>query len=164
MLFRTAEGTKLVSAAINNRVLFEADDHAVAEGWSVIVKGMARMLRTAEELAGGRAGTVAALDRDPEATLRSHSPGLDYRPPFSVRSGTRARIHVRLICTLQNEPRCAPRSLSGRAITEACVVRRSSQRPQCFDDRRTEHTDCQCGGGQRDVGGIEHDCSQATGC
>ena len=31
VLFRTAEGTKLVSAAINNRVLFEADDHNVAE-------------------------------------------------------------------------------------------------------------------------------------
>ena len=28
VLFRTAEGTKLVSSAINNRVLFEADDHS----------------------------------------------------------------------------------------------------------------------------------------
>ena len=50
VLFRTAEGTKLVSAAINNRVLFEADDHDVAEGWSVIVKGTARMLHTNEEI------------------------------------------------------------------------------------------------------------------
>lgn len=50
VLFRTAEGTKLVSAAINNRVLFEADDHNAAEGWSVILKGTARMLRTNEEL------------------------------------------------------------------------------------------------------------------
>jgi nitroimidazol reductase NimA-like FMN-containing flavoprotein (pyridoxamine 5'-phosphate oxidase superfamily) len=50
VLFRTAEGTKLVSAAINNRVLFEADEHNVAEGWSVIVKGTARMLRTQEEI------------------------------------------------------------------------------------------------------------------
>jgi uncharacterized protein len=50
VLFRTAEGTKLVSTAINNRVLFEADDHDAAEGWSVIVKGMTRMLRTNEEL------------------------------------------------------------------------------------------------------------------
>jgi uncharacterized protein len=50
VLFRTAEGTKLVSTAINNSVLFEADDHDADEGWSVIVKGMARMLRTAEEL------------------------------------------------------------------------------------------------------------------
>src|ERR1700756_500749 len=50
VLFRTAEGTKLVSAAINNRVLFEADDHNVAEGWSVIVKGRARSLRSDEEI------------------------------------------------------------------------------------------------------------------
>lgn len=50
VLFRTAEGTKLVSTAINNSVLFEADEHDVAEGWSVIVKGTARMLRTNEEL------------------------------------------------------------------------------------------------------------------
>jgi nitroimidazol reductase NimA-like FMN-containing flavoprotein (pyridoxamine 5'-phosphate oxidase superfamily) len=44
VLFRTAVGTKLVSAAINNRVVFEADEHNVAEGWSVIVKGTARTL------------------------------------------------------------------------------------------------------------------------
>jgi uncharacterized protein len=50
VLFRTAEGTKLVSTAINNRVLFEADHHDAAEGWSVIVKGTARMLRTNEQI------------------------------------------------------------------------------------------------------------------
>ncbi len=50
VLFRTAEGTKLVSAVINNNVLFEADEHNVAEGWSVIVKGTARTLRTDEEI------------------------------------------------------------------------------------------------------------------
>jgi uncharacterized protein len=50
VLFRTAVGTKLVSTAINHQVLFEADDHNVAEGWSVIVKGMARILHTDDEL------------------------------------------------------------------------------------------------------------------
>jgi uncharacterized protein len=50
VLFRTAEGTKLVSAAINNSVLFEADDHNAAEGWSVIVKGIARTMRTDAEV------------------------------------------------------------------------------------------------------------------
>jgi uncharacterized protein len=50
ILFRTAEGTKLVSTAINNNVVFEVDDHNVAEGWSVIVKGRARSLRTNEDL------------------------------------------------------------------------------------------------------------------
>ncbi|OWL99672.1 pyridoxamine 5'-phosphate oxidase [Mycolicibacterium peregrinum] len=50
ILFRTAAGTKLISAAINNQVLFEADDHNVDEGWSVIVRGIARTLRTDDEL------------------------------------------------------------------------------------------------------------------
>jgi len=50
VLFRTAEGTKLVSTAINNRVLFEVDDHTVTEGWSVIIRGNARSLNTLEEL------------------------------------------------------------------------------------------------------------------
>ena len=50
VLFRTAEGTKLVSAAINNQVLFEADDHNIEEGWSVIVKGTARILHGNDEL------------------------------------------------------------------------------------------------------------------
>lgn len=51
ILFRTAEGTKMVSAVINERVLFEVDDHDVAEGWSVIVKGVARVVRSDEDLA-----------------------------------------------------------------------------------------------------------------
>jgi uncharacterized protein len=51
ILFRTAEGTKLVSTAINNNVLFEVDNHNVAEGWSVIVKGIARSQRTDDEIA-----------------------------------------------------------------------------------------------------------------
>ena len=51
ILFRTAEGTKLVSTAINSHVLFEADDHNVTEGWSVIVKGTARSLRSNEDIA-----------------------------------------------------------------------------------------------------------------
>src|ERR1700694_6022254 len=44
VLFRTAQGTKLFSAVMSGRVGFEADDHTVAEGWSVIVKGTAHLL------------------------------------------------------------------------------------------------------------------------
>ena len=50
VLFRTAEGTKLFTTVMNEKVLFEADDHTVAEGWSVIVRGTARMLTSAEEI------------------------------------------------------------------------------------------------------------------
>lgn len=51
ILFRTADGTKLISTAINKNVLFEVDDHNVAEGWSVIVKGAARSVRNDEDIA-----------------------------------------------------------------------------------------------------------------
>lgn len=50
VLFRTSEGTKLFSATANSIVLFEADDHNVAEGWSVIVRGRAKVLRTDAEV------------------------------------------------------------------------------------------------------------------
>jgi nitroimidazol reductase NimA-like FMN-containing flavoprotein (pyridoxamine 5'-phosphate oxidase superfamily) len=50
VLFRTAVGTKLVSAAINNNVVFEADEHNVAEGWSVIVRGTARTVWGDDEI------------------------------------------------------------------------------------------------------------------
>lgn len=50
VLFRTAEGAKLVSAVINKNVLFEADDHNAAEGWSVILRGKAQTLRTQAEV------------------------------------------------------------------------------------------------------------------
>lgn len=46
MLFRTAEGAKLFSAVAKCPVAFEADDHNVAEGWSVIVKVRAQVLTT----------------------------------------------------------------------------------------------------------------------
>lgn len=68
VLFRTAEGTKLVSAAINNSVLFEVDDHSVAEGWSVIVRGIARMLRSSEELEEAERAQLLPWS----ATLKQH--------------------------------------------------------------------------------------------
>jgi len=68
VLFRTSEGTKLVSAAINNQVLFEADDHGVTEGWSVIVKGTARILRTDEEIDEAERGQLLPWT----ATVKQH--------------------------------------------------------------------------------------------
>ncbi len=68
VLFRTAEGTKLVSAAINNSVLFEVDDHNAAEGWSVIVRGIARMLRSSEELEEAERAQLLPWS----ATLKQH--------------------------------------------------------------------------------------------
>jgi nitroimidazol reductase NimA-like FMN-containing flavoprotein (pyridoxamine 5'-phosphate oxidase superfamily) len=50
VLFRTAEGTKLFSAVASGTVVFEADDHDVSQGWSVIVRGRAKLLRTSAEI------------------------------------------------------------------------------------------------------------------
>lgn len=50
VLFRTAEGTKLVSTVVNDQVLFEADDHNAEGGWSVIVRGTAEILYGAGEI------------------------------------------------------------------------------------------------------------------
>ncbi|HEX5143923.1 MAG TPA: pyridoxamine 5'-phosphate oxidase family protein [Mycobacterium sp.] len=50
ILIRTAEGTKLFGAVMNDQVLFEADDHNVADGWSVIVRGTAEVLFGADAI------------------------------------------------------------------------------------------------------------------
>jgi nitroimidazol reductase NimA-like FMN-containing flavoprotein (pyridoxamine 5'-phosphate oxidase superfamily) len=50
ILIRTAEGTKLFGAVMNDQVLFEADDHNVAGGWSVIVRGTAEVLFGADDI------------------------------------------------------------------------------------------------------------------
>jgi len=50
VLFKTAPGTKLLTAVTNRRVAFEVDDHTVSEGWSVIVKGIAHVLSTDAEI------------------------------------------------------------------------------------------------------------------
>lgn len=51
IVIRTAEGSKLAGARINPRVAFEADDHDVEKGWSVVVKGNAHVLLGSEEIA-----------------------------------------------------------------------------------------------------------------
>jgi uncharacterized protein len=68
VLFRTAEGTKLVSTAINHRVLFEADGHDEVEGWSVIVKGMAHTLHSDEEIADAERAQLLPWT----ATVKTH--------------------------------------------------------------------------------------------
>ena len=57
IVFRTAEGSKLVELTVNDDVLFEVDDHTDVDAWSVVVRGHAHRLATSEE--------VAAADRLP---------------------------------------------------------------------------------------------------
>ncbi|MEE2851791.1 MAG: pyridoxamine 5'-phosphate oxidase family protein [Actinomycetota bacterium] len=68
VLFRTAEGTKLFSAVANHAVVFEVDDHNLIEGWSVIVRGRARLLKTDADIQ--RAERAQLLPWT--ATLKSH--------------------------------------------------------------------------------------------
>ena len=44
IVFRTAEGTKLVELTVNDEVLFEVDDHTDTDAWSVILRGRAHPL------------------------------------------------------------------------------------------------------------------------
>ena len=57
LVFRTAEGSKLFEITVNDEVLFEVDDYADANAWSVVVRGHARKLATSAE--------VEAADRLP---------------------------------------------------------------------------------------------------
>lgn len=50
ILLRTAEGTKLFGTAVNDEVVFEADDHSTVGGWSVVVRGTAHRLTSAAEI------------------------------------------------------------------------------------------------------------------
>ena len=66
VLIRTAEGTKLAGAVVNPRVAFEADDHDVESGWSVVVKGMAHLLSTSDELAAAHRAQVLPWTSPPK--------------------------------------------------------------------------------------------------
>ena len=68
VLFRTAEGTKLLSLVMNCRVAFEADDHGLEGGWSVIVKGDARVLDNRADIE--RAERAQLLPWTPTVKLR----------------------------------------------------------------------------------------------
>lgn len=51
IVFRTAEGSKLLELTVNNRVAFEVDNWDAKGGWSVLVRGTARALEGADEIA-----------------------------------------------------------------------------------------------------------------
>jgi len=67
VLMRTAEGTKLAELTVNGKVAFEADAYDADGGWSVVVKGSARVLSTGAEIA-----------KADEAPLRPLIPTLKY--------------------------------------------------------------------------------------
>lgn len=52
LVFRTAEGTKLSEVVVNHHVAFESDFYEGGDGtgWSVVVKGSARVLSRGDEI------------------------------------------------------------------------------------------------------------------
>ncbi len=50
LLFRTAEGNKLLGVVMDKDIAFEIDDHVDETAWSVIVRGYARRLQTSEDI------------------------------------------------------------------------------------------------------------------
>ncbi|MFN8192846.1 MAG: pyridoxamine 5'-phosphate oxidase family protein [Nocardioidaceae bacterium] len=49
LLFRTAEGSKLLAVVMNPDIAFEIDDYSDDQAWSVIIRGTARQLDELEE-------------------------------------------------------------------------------------------------------------------
>jgi nitroimidazol reductase NimA-like FMN-containing flavoprotein (pyridoxamine 5'-phosphate oxidase superfamily) len=67
LIFRTAQGTKLLELTVNKRVAFETDGVGRDEAWSVVVKGTARALEKQSE-----------IDAADELPLRPLIPTLKY--------------------------------------------------------------------------------------
>lgn len=62
ILFRTAEGDKLLGVLMNDDVAFEVDDVGQETAWSVVARGRARVLSEAEAHVADRIQLVSWLD------------------------------------------------------------------------------------------------------
>ncbi|MEO9221371.1 MAG: pyridoxamine 5'-phosphate oxidase family protein, partial [Mycobacteriaceae bacterium] len=68
IIFRTAEGTKLVELTMESEVVFEADEVSTDWAWSVVVHGTARRLQSSSEIASAEALNLHSL----LPTLKDH--------------------------------------------------------------------------------------------
>ncbi|MGJ3509373.1 pyridoxamine 5'-phosphate oxidase family protein [Enemella sp. A6] len=50
IVFRTAEGSKLLGLTVNNKVAFEVDGWDGVSGWSVLVRGQCEVLEHTDEI------------------------------------------------------------------------------------------------------------------
>ncbi|MGI6877788.1 pyridoxamine 5'-phosphate oxidase family protein [Microbacterium sp. gxy059] len=50
IVFRTAEGSKLLELTVNEQVLFESDEFGADGAWSVIVRGRAHRIDASDEI------------------------------------------------------------------------------------------------------------------
>ena len=68
IIFRTAEGTKLIELTMESEVVFEADDVGTDWAWSVVVHGTARRLQSSSEIASAEALNLHSI----LPTLKDH--------------------------------------------------------------------------------------------
>ena len=101
MLFRTAQGTKLFSTVMSGRVTFEADDHTVAEGWSVIVKGTAHVLSANADILDAQEAPLLPWTATLKPLYVRGDRHGNHRPAVQVRSRAGPRIHLRLMTAHQ---------------------------------------------------------------
>ena len=86
VLFRTAEGTKLLELTINSLVAFETDHYSDTDAWSVVVKGARPGDR--EPVGGFRGRSTAACAVDPHAQVHLCECRTDGDQRTSVRAGS----------------------------------------------------------------------------
>lgn len=91
VLFRTAEGTKLISTLFNDRVMFEADDHTGRR----VECDRAGCTAAPRDTGGdrrGRARPAVVVDRHHETALRANPAERDLRAPVRVRWTAGGRV------------------------------------------------------------------------
>ncbi len=92
IFIRTAEGTKLAGAAVNRRVAFEVDEHDTVQGWSVVVKGHARIMTSSDELAAAeRARCCRGSPLRRSSSSESRPPTSPVAPSASAATRTAVR-------------------------------------------------------------------------
>jgi nitroimidazol reductase NimA-like FMN-containing flavoprotein (pyridoxamine 5'-phosphate oxidase superfamily) len=74
IILRTAEGSKLVELTIHPEVLFEVDEVGPVSAWSVVVRGRARVLDSAADLARAEAAAIEVLTPVPRSVFVSIDP------------------------------------------------------------------------------------------
>lgn len=87
VLFRTAEGTKLVSAAINNYVFVRGRRTRPHRGLERHRQGRGSNAKYRRRNPRSRASSTVVLDRDAQAPLRAGATDSDHRSSVPIRRG-----------------------------------------------------------------------------
>lgn len=91
VLIRTAEGTKLAAVSVNPQVAFEADgfDSVRGDAWSVIVRGIARVLEKLNEVYAAQELPLVPWDTTPKPIFVRIEPATISGRRFTAARGLR---------------------------------------------------------------------------